>query len=300
MRTTEQNLEKIFSDRLKTVAEAVKTNHFDAAYFANLPRENAYKIVSRYARVLYNGDIQDTAINSGIWQELLVNAVFKENPDFFEEIRPTNRNKDIFRNQRNLLGVDKPFFTDAQNNEDRLLLNEVWQCKHIYEEQKNFFYSITLYDYQVPIKSVRADAGCGKIDLVGASGDEMVIIEYKAPRSNEPLLRAITEIITYFYQIGGKDGAKIYLDHFNKTFGLNCKKVRMAVIAPRIVYRTAHRYAYALIKKYNILCYHFDEAPYLPLKLCNTSVERYRYMSENSMQFIYDHSNEIVQILKNS
>lgn len=54
MRTTEQNLEKIFSDRLKTVAEAVKTNHFDAAYFANLPRENAYKIVSRYARVLYN------------------------------------------------------------------------------------------------------------------------------------------------------------------------------------------------------------------------------------------------------
>lgn len=119
MRTTEQNLEKIFSDRLKTVAEAVKTNHFDAAYFANLPRENAYKIVSRYACVLYNGDIQDTAINNGIWQELLVNTVFKENPDFFEEIRPTNRNKDIFRNQRNLLGVDKPFF------EDRLLLNEV-------------------------------------------------------------------------------------------------------------------------------------------------------------------------------
>ena len=98
----------------------------------------------------------------------------------------------------------------------------------------------------------------------------------------------------------GEDGAKIYLDHFNKTFGLNCKKVRMAVIAPQIVYRTAHRYAYALKKKHDILCYHFDEAPYLPRKLSNTSVERYRYMSENSMQFIYDHSNEIGQILKNS
>lgn len=60
----------------------------------------------------------------------------------------------------------------------------------------------------------------------------MVILEYKKPKSFEPLLRAVTEIVTYYHQIGGKNGAKTYLEHFNKTFGLNCTKVRLAVVVP--------------------------------------------------------------------
>lgn len=292
MKITEKQIEKAFQKRLETVSTAVNSSHFNEKYLQSLPRESAYKLVSRYAGVSYSGHIEEAklfSIKNGIWQEFLVKKLFNENTDFFEGICPTNRKKDIFCKERSLCV-----------NEDATSTQEDRQCRYLCTKQINALEEITLYDYQVPIKSKRADLGCGKIDLIGASRDEMVIIEYKKPDSHEPLLRAVTEIITYFHQIDGNNRAKTYLEHFNKIFGLNCNKVRMAVVVPEIMFMTAHRYAFDLIKKYNILCYEFDKKlSDLPFKISNTGLERKRYMSEQNMEFVVEHSDEIVQALKN-
>lgn len=133
----------------------------------------------------------------------------------------------------------------------------------------------------------------------------MVIIEYKIASSPEPLLRAVAEIITYFHQIGGKNGATTYLEQFNKTFGLNCKKVGMAVAVPEIMYKAAHRYAFDLIQKYNIRCYSVDarsadEPETIEIKrIDDEALKTYRKESEDNMKFVYDHSDDIMQALKN-
>lgn len=294
-------LEHVYQDRLNTIAEAVKTNYSGANSLSNLPKEQVYKHVSRYscagsdcanADEAFRIDISQTAaycVKNGIWQEYLARTLFKYDVDYFEDIPVINRSKDIFRQHRSDFDEED----GKSTREERL-------CRYLCSQQKTVFPSITLCDYQVPIKSTSKDTGCGKIDLVGVSddGEEMVILEYKKPKSHEPFLRAVTEIVTYYRQIDGKNGAKTYLEHFNKTFGLNCTKVRLAVVVPRDMYRTAHRYAFDLIAKYDILCYAWDKN-YPPFRSSQTCIERNRKTSEDNMQFVYDHSDDIVARIKN-
>ena len=294
-------LEHVYQDRLNTIAEAVKTNYSGANSLSNLPKEQVYKHVSRYscagsdcanADEAFRIDISQTAaycVKNGIWQEYLARTLFKYDVDYFEDIPVINRSKDIFRQHRSDFDEED----GKSTREERL-------CRYLCSQQKTVFPSIMLCDYQVPIKSTSKDTGCGKIDLVGVSddGEEMVILEYKKPKSHEPLLRAVTEIVTYYRQIDGKNGAKTYLEHFNKTFGLNCTKVRLAVVVPRDMYRTAHRYAFDLIAKYDILCYAWDKN-YPPFRSSQTCIERNRKPSEDNMQFVYDHSDDIVARIKN-
>ena len=249
-------LEHVYQDRLNTIAEAVKTNYSGANSLSNLPKEQVYKHVGRYscagsdcanADEAFRIDISQTAaycVKNGIWQEYLARTLFKYDVDYFEDIPVINRSKDIFRQHRSDFDEED----GKSTREERL-------CRYLCSRQKTVFPLITLCDYQVPIKHTSKDTGCGKIDLVSVSddGEEMVILEYKKPKSPEPLLRAVTEIVTYYRQIDGKNGAKTYLEHFNKTFGLNCTKVRLAVVE---VVLNNHHFAFAEWAEFIIFAVH--------------------------------------------
>lgn len=275
----EETLKTIFTSRIDDIVMSQKF---------------VYKQLNNYTSTKYrDNDLEKFAIMNGIWQEYLVRSVCKYDINFFETIPAIDRSKDIFKVNRDY----KP-----KNPEKSAERNHChWFCKN----QQNKFPQIILYDREVPIKQTGANKRVGKIDLVGADNDEMVIIEYKIASSPEPLLRAVAEIVTYFYQIGGKNGAATYLEQFNKTFGLNCKKVGMAVAVPEIMYKAAHRYAFDLIQKYEIRCYSVDarsddEPETIEIKrIDNEALRNYRKESENNMKFVYDHSDDIMQALKN-
>ena len=62
-------------------------------------------------------------------------------------------------------------------------------------------HNVRLLDYQVPLKAHRDDAGVGKIDLFGLSGDVPVVIELKVAgagaRASDTPLRAVIEALGY-------------------------------------------------------------------------------------------------------
>ena len=257
-RSMETNFETVFTTRLIQIVGAKVSQLDDDAKMPN----RAYDLFRRFtSKEDGANDLKKFAIMNGIWQEYLVKSVCKYDINFFEATQVIGRRKDIFKvNRQHDAQTDKTGTVEKRNCH--------WFCKN----QQDKFPQIILYDREVPIvkqktdrEGATVDIVCtdnkpkpGKIDLVGADNDEMVIIEYKIASSPEPLLRAVAEIITYFHQIGGKNGATTYLEQFNKTFGLNCKKVGMAVAVPEIMYKAAHRYAFDLIQKYNIRCYSVD------------------------------------------
>ena len=257
-RSMETNFETVFTTRLIQIVGAKASQLDDDAKMPN----RAYDLFRRFtSKEDGANDLKKFAIMNGIWQEYLVKSVCKYDINFFEATQVIGRRKDIFKvNRQHDAQTDKTGTVEKRNCH--------WFCKN----QQDKFPQIILYDREVPIvkqktdrEGATVDIVCtdnkpkpGKIDLVGADNDEMVIIEYKIASSPEPLLRAVAEIITYFHQIGGKNGATTYLEQFNKTFGLNCKKVGMAVAVPEIMYKAAHRYAFDLIQKYNIRCYSVD------------------------------------------
>lgn len=59
-----------------------------------------------------------------------------------------------------------------------------------------------IFDYQVPLKSIRGDKA-GKIDLVSVSNQDnkIYLIELKTDDNKETLLRCILEIATYYQQL---------------------------------------------------------------------------------------------------
>ena len=96
-----------------------------------------------------------------------------------------------------------------------------------YRKEENFVKSLFLYnpfekilgkalDYQIPLKDHQTD-NAGKIDLITHKENKLFLVEVKKLESKETLLRAITEIQTY-YQICdtekllkdfGKEGCEI-------------------------------------------------------------------------------------------
>ena len=287
-------LENEFTNRVKTIKTAMNKAGLNLSDF---PCESTYKLISRYScagkgeRGKDNGTF---SVINGIWQEFMVKGILHSSMEYFDSVHAINREKNIFKKSRSAGSID-----------DITSQHEEKQCRGFCQDSNDRFSGIRLRDYQVPVKSAKSDIGVGKIDLVGADNDEMVIVEYKIASSPEPLLRAVAEIVTYFHQIGGKNGATTYLEQFNKTFGLNCKKVGMAVAVPEIMYKAAHRYAFDLIQKYNIRCYSVDarsdDAPEtIEIKrIDDEALKTYRKESEDNMKFVYDHSDDIMQALKN-
>lgn len=287
-------LENEFTNRVKTIKTAMNKAGLSLSDF---PCESTYKLISRYScagkgeRGKDNGTF---SVINGIWQEFMVKGILHSSMEYFDSVHAINREKNIFKKSRSAGSID-----------DITSQHEEKQCRGFCQDSNDRFSGIRLRDYQVPVKSAKSDIGVGKIDLVGADNDEMVIVEYKIASSPEPLLRAVAEIVTYFHQIGGKNGATTYLEQFNKTFGLNCKKVGMAVAVPEIMYKAAHRYAFDLIQKYEIRCFSVDaksadEPETIEIKrIDNETLREYREESENNMKFVYDHSDDIMQALKN-
>lgn len=59
-----------------------------------------------------------------------------------------------------------------------------------------------VFDYQIPLKQSNKDAKVGKIDMVSINEEGIIsLIELKAAKSNETLLRCALEIYTYSKQI---------------------------------------------------------------------------------------------------
>lgn len=77
-------------------------------------------------------------------------------------------------------------------------------------------------DYQVPLKSKQSDRA-GKIDLMtfDESTGILRLIELKAPKSKETLLRCVLEIYTYYKTVD--------MDELLRSYGLDgkCKEVRI-------------------------------------------------------------------------
>lgn len=67
-----------------------------------------------------------------------------------------------------------------------------------------------ILEYQIPLKSKRANSGVGKIDLVSinTNANQSFIIELKARNNIEGLLKAVLEIATYEHQLN-KDSFRI-------------------------------------------------------------------------------------------
>lgn len=298
-----KELWKEFNERLKEIAKSLKVpkkldevNQDYLEYLKELPKSKIYKQISYYAGGKIKKDLEDykfICITNGIWQQYLFDKIFEKNPDYFVDISHVGRTKDLFRNERSI----------GNSNEDKASEKEDRLCRYLCQNSPKAFNSITLCDYQVPIKRTSEDKGCGKIDLVGARGEELVILEYKKLQNSEPLLRAVTEIITYFYQIGGgKDNAEVYRNDFNAKFGHDCKRVRMAVAVPMVMYKVAHKYAFELIEKYDIICYALEEGPDKGedkiTELSEEEIKIYRDESVQNMNFVYEHSEEIVNVLE--
>ena len=61
-----------------------------------------------------------------------------------------------------------------------------------------------ILDYQVPLKNFRSDKGVGKIDFIFKKDNALYFAEIKTATNKESILKAITEIQTY-YQIADKE-----------------------------------------------------------------------------------------------
>ncbi len=74
-----------------------------------------------------------------------------------------------------------------------------------------------IFDYQVPLKNQKANKednnGVGKIDLVSIDKGNIRIIELKAPKAEDTLLRCILEAYTYSKQISQEK----FINDFNKA-----------------------------------------------------------------------------------
>lgn len=240
------NLKALVS-RKKTITTAF--NGRDDEYkkqFSPVDYSLLYKHVSDYSNcAAYEDKI--------LWQEFLVSS-FLEGVDWECKIKISKRSGRFFEAR-----------SSSSNADDK---REDIQCKNLCGEDACVL-GRTL-DYQVPLKAhktsenaevVKTDnAGLGKIDLISIRDGKLNLIEYKIPKSNEPLLRAVVEVITYFYNINGGNAADSDLYRAAiKKFGSRFDGIAMSVVVPKKEYEQAHPYAYELIERYDIGCYTFDD-----------------------------------------
>ena len=269
--------------------------------FQKKEADTLYKHIPDYAKAKRSGSDEDYVVNVGVWQEFLVREWF----DNFRlnDIAPTAREKDIFKQGRSNITFAEQQDKCAENNESEEKKSEKLQCKHLVTHQNDILGK--LLDFQVPLKANRKESK-GELDLVARQGNEMVLIEYKIPDSTEPLLRAVLEAITYFHQIDGFNPESKYLLSFNTTFfdkedkSTWCNAIGLAIVVPKDAYVFGHKLAFELIEKYNIKCYEFqDDKNFENFKLLSKSeIAYYRNQAEENLQGIYQNSELIISKIK--
>jgi hypothetical protein len=94
---------------------------------------------------------------------------------------------------------------------------------------------LRLLDYQCPLKSVRADKGVGKIDLVGINEQSLALVELKTKDSKENPRVALLEILTYGAIVRDpKNFEKINKEIVKNTWNpKSCNGVHHIILAPQ-------------------------------------------------------------------
>lgn len=212
-----------------------------------------YKHISDYS----NSRRYEDAI---LWQDFIVENFLKDSEELFNQgIRRSYRKNNIFVKHH------------VSNNNDET--REDVQCRILFEENRNQETIIgELIDYQTPLRATiqdlnflnvpldqRNNQGLGKIDLLSILDNTLNIIEYKIPNSNEPLLRAVLEVMTYYYQViknlEGNDIVYVLAANTKKILNDN---MTMSIVVPKIAYENAHPYSFELIENNKIKCYTFN------------------------------------------
>lgn len=245
-----------------------------------------YKHIYRYSAIDWQKhDGVDYAILSGVWQEYIVQKYLRDT-NILKAIEPTKRsgNKKIFEKDRK---------SSAKKIPEKVQCRELKECAAETALGK-------ILDFQVPLKADRADCK-GELDLVAKVNKNTIrIIEYKVPNSDEPLLRAVLEAITYYRQINGANvNESEYLIDFNNVFEEQCNIIDIAIVVPDHAYLFGHSKAYELIKEYNIACFKFsDMNDYKSIvEVSDSELDKYQTDALKNMQCIIDNSEKIVSLI---
>jgi len=127
----------------------------------------------------------------------LIENNIKERYEEFEKIGKITRSNSYDRNHPELSPEEIASIPTRENQEE-------WIAKSLLN--RHFNYIGKIIDYQTPIptpKGGEINKDVGNIDLLAYNDKEKILslIEFKREDNPEPLLRAILEICTYYYQI---------------------------------------------------------------------------------------------------
>ena len=96
-----------------------------------------------------------------------------------------------------------------------------------------------ILDYQVPLKSTKADKGVGKIDLISFNEQSKTfhLIELKYIGNKETLLRAVLESYTYFKKVDQSKLITDYVRDYNFRHGkaINDLNINAYTIVPTVL-----------------------------------------------------------------
>lgn len=109
--------------------------------------------------------------------------------------------------------------TLKSHQEEKHYCREMYKLYKSNESSKVDLRIGNIIDYEVPIKRCitgsKSDIAIGNIDLISETAEKVYLIEAKAMKSNEPILRAVLEVITYFNMISTK---KIISDYSTEAY----------------------------------------------------------------------------------
>lgn len=232
-----------------------------------------YKECGHYGLDLYYASKPSLAalLKSVLFQTYGYRVLTESGDGFFDfsKIRDTFRDHDFFKKRENV----------KSSNHERPM------CYTLLTKDQAFHnFPIRLIDREVPLNKYR-NSNKGKVDLVGYDEikNRIVLIEAKIPNSDEPLIRAISEIVTYSNQIN----KECFVKDFNRFTGKSVdpsSPFELMIMTGEGPYRLAPNCILDLIKKYDITPYIFkshiwdinDIESMIPLKVTESQIEDFK------------------------
>ena len=147
---------------------------------------------------------------------------------------------------------------DKNYEHDKIDFNIVYNSNRVEEYVCKMLFTINsekYIDYQYPLKpsskdeDVNSNQGYGKIDIMYREGNALRLIELKRSNSEEYIIRAMLECVTYFKQFSLEKFKKDYKD--NNVSGIN--KIIPTVAVPQRMVSQLNKYPCAkeLFQKLN-------------------------------------------------
>ena len=270
--------------------ELVKLNDIkDAISFLHNHWE-FYKQCSRWLQGFYSSGNPDLTklLRNILFQTYCYRVIIESGDDFFD----FSQSKDTFR--------DHDFF--EVRDAVKKYHNERPLCYKLLMEDQGFQnFPIRLIDREVPLvphgkinkrkvyrevpSQPTKEYPVGKVDLVGYDEikNRIVLIEAKTPDSSEPLIRAISEIVTYSNQIN----KECFVKEFNRFTGKSVdpsSPFELMIMTGEGPYRLAPNYILDMIKKYDVNAYIFKTHIWdidgmesmIPLKVTESQIEDFK------------------------